>query len=191
MWVKRGPIPVFLGNPPYDGRRYTSFNNDPARLPAFRLKHAPEIASDVGRKRPAPVAEAPGNIEPQHLKNGKGAEADRWIPPLPGSLESHGAVDPDPRDERRECDRTWSAAESAKRDWEERREKAILDPLTHATATDEFVEIVAGTGGRPAEVDQVLCRHRIVAEDTSGERVKEEPARAEGLLEVARQRRSQ
>lgn len=184
-------MPVFLGDPPYDGRRHTSFNNDPFSAPVFPLKHAPEIAPDIDRKRPAPVAEAPGNVEPQYVKNGECPEPDRCIPPLPASFESHRAVDPHPRGERCKCDRTRGAAESAKRDWEEGCEEAILDPLTHSASAYEFVEIVTRTGGRPAKINQVLRRHRIVAEDSSGDCVKEDAARTERLLEIEHRRWSQ
>lgn len=190
MWGRKGvPVPGYLGNPPYEGRRCTPFNNDPARLLPSRLKDAPEIASDVGRKRPASVTQATRDVQAQHIEKGKRAESDAGIPTLSRRLEIGGAVYPHRCREGSEGDRPWRAAESAQRNPEKRREEAVLDPLAHAAPSDEFVKVVARAAGWTTEVDEVLRWQRVATENSCGDCVKEKPVRAERLLEIEHERR--
>src|SRR4029077_2048558 len=147
--------------------------------------------SDVDRERPSPVAKSPGHVKPQNVEDRASPKANRRGPALPCSLEGSGPLDPHGCREWRQCDRSRHAAESAQGNRDKGREESILDPLARTSASDEFVKIVTGASRRSTEVDEVLRGHSVAREDRCRDRMKEEPARSEGLLKIERQRRSQ
>ena len=102
--------------------------------------------------------------------------------------ERRRAVDPDRGGKGRQGDRTWSATVTPQRDRDKRREESPFDSLADAPAADKFVELVPWAARRTAEVDEVLRRHNVAAEDPRGDRVKEEATRTEWTFQVEHQR---
>jgi len=129
---------------------------------AISSKDTPKILPKVDTETPPPISKSARNIESDRIEQRESANTNGWEPP--SFLTARSFVDPNRVHIRSEseCRRCFAVAPKLER--RKRRRKLKLESLTSPSLPREFVEIIAGSRRRAAEVGEMLRGNRILTE---------------------------